>query len=133
MDEDKLYGFLSVLVIVAIIAVIVLIFSIQTTESFTELYFEDHQELPSTIELGETYTFQFSIHNLEQDSVDYPYNIYMEIDGIDQTLNEDSIILSNNQTATITETFTITNNFDTAKIIVESNDQEIYFWVELEE
>ena len=133
MDEDKLYSVLSIITIIAIIAVIVLIFSIQTTESFTELYFEDHQDLPLSIELGQTYTFQFSIHNLEQESVDYLYNIYMDVDGEEQNLEENTISLSNNQTATITESFRLTEDFDEAKIVVETNDQEIYFWVELEE
>ncbi|MDP3727887.1 MAG: DUF1616 domain-containing protein [bacterium] len=109
-----------------------LFISLKTSEeSFTELYFEDHTNLPSTIALGETYDFSFSIHNLEQETTNYEYVVYIvEEDGTTTLVDSSSIKLKNEETATIGESFTLEDSFTTAKLVVELNTgEEIHFWI----
>ncbi|MBT4175145.1 DUF1616 domain-containing protein [archaeon] len=138
MKEEILYNILMGITLIAIITVIILIFTTKTTESFTELYFEDHENLPSNIQLNKDYHFQFSIHNLENQQIAYNYTIYIEYYTNEklqytETINSDSIILEHDQIATISESFEINEDFEQIKIGIETNDQEIHFWVEEEE
>lgn len=137
MDEDKLYNILIAVSIIGIIIILILIFTTKTTESFTELYFEDHQDLPSEYLLDE-YEFSFTIHNLENQDMNYLYKVYIEYYDNEklkesETIKSGNILIINNETRTITETFKIIEEHDTAKIIVETNDQEIHFWLGSEE
>ena len=129
MEEDTLYNILIAISIIGIIVILVLIFTTKTTESFTELYFEDHQNLPNEINLNEEYSFEFTIHNLENEKTNYNYKVYEVIDDITYYIDSSSTTLDHNSTATIEETFQISQDFETAKIVVEINDQEIHFWV----
>ncbi len=138
MKEDILYNIVIGITLIAIIAVIILIFTTSTTESFTELYFEDHNDLPSNIQLNKEYSFQFSIHNLENQQTTYNYTIYIEYYSNEklqsrETINSDSIALEHDQRATISKSFEINEDFELARLIIETNDQEIHFWVEEEE
>ncbi|MFH1971877.1 MAG: DUF1616 domain-containing protein [archaeon] len=138
MEDDKVYNALMVISAIAIIIILTLIFTTKTTEEFTELYFEDHQNLPNQIQLEKEYTFQFSIHNLENEQTSYNYKIsidYYKSEKLQktETLFQDSISLEHNQTATIPYTLILEDSFESAKIIVETNNQEIHFWVEEEE
>jgi hypothetical protein len=47
-------------------------------EHFTELFFNDHQHLPSTITLGKTEKFAFTIHNEEGKDMEYNYVVNFE-------------------------------------------------------
>jgi len=137
MNEDKLYNILIAVSIIGIIVVLVLIFTTKTTESFTELYFEDHQNLPSEYLLDE-YEFEFTIHNLENQAMNYGYNVYIEFYDNDKlketsTIEKSNIILEHDSTATIKQEFEITKEYDYAKVIVETNDQKIHFWLRSEE
>jgi uncharacterized membrane protein len=138
MEENKLYNILIIISIIGIITILILIFTTSTTESFTELYFEDHEDLPSNIQLNKEYSFKFSIHNLENQQIDYIYTIYIEYYTNEElesteTINSDSIALEHDQTATISKSFDINEDFELARLIIETNDQEIHFWVEEEE
>lgn len=138
MKEDNLYNILIGITLIAIIAVLVLIFTTSSTESFTELYFEDHNNLPGDIELNKEYSFKFSIHNLENQQIDYIYTIYIEYYTNEklqstETINTDGITLEHDQTATISESFEINEDFELVKVIIETNDQEIHFWMGKEE
>jgi len=133
MDDNKLYNILIIASIIAIISI--LIFTTKTTDSFTELYFEDHQDLPDKIQLNKEYLTKFSIHNLENEDTVYNYKTSIEHYKSDKlistiTILEDSITLNHDQSATISFRFTIEESFDSAKIIVETNNQDIHFWVE---
>lgn len=133
MDEDKLYNILIAISIIGIIVILVLIFTTKTTESFTELYFEEHQNLPSEYTLGE-YEFAFTIHNLENQDMDYSYNVYIEYYDNDEfvkseTIEAKNVLIANNETKTLTETFKISEEHDYAKVAVETNEEEIHFWL----
>ena len=75
MEEDQLYNILFVVTIIAIIVILGLTFTTSTTESFTELYFEDHANLPNNIQLNKEYLFVvfMSIVSFPQ-KVPYVYN-----------------------------------------------------------
>jgi hypothetical protein len=44
-------------------------------ERYTELYFTDHQQLPTTYRPGQAQDVKFTVHNLEHQSVSYRYAI----------------------------------------------------------
>ena len=75
MKENTIYNTLIVVCIIAILAVTILIFTTKKSESFTELYFENHQNLPKSIELGKNYEFYFTINNLENKPFNYNYQV----------------------------------------------------------
>ncbi len=57
-----------------------------TEETMTELYFDDHLNLPKSIMAGDEISFSFVIHNLEGRDMAYPYLVY-------KTFNENKIFL----------------------------------------
>ena len=100
-------------------------------ETFTELYFEDHLSLPKEITLFKENNFKFTIHNLENKDMEYPYEVYMDINGEKQSINKSSVLIKNNEYKTITQTFIITTQIQRAKIVVNLIDknQPIHFWM----
>jgi len=128
MQEEKVYNFLIILIILAIAFVLLLIF-FPSADYYTELYFENPTDLPYIIELNTEYTFSFSIHNLEQETLIYDYEVILIIDNNENILNLSEIPLNNGEKVTITESFAINGSFETAKILVKTNNKEIYFWV----
>ena len=131
MKEKPLYSILNLILAIGISLITIFVLTISSDNSFTELYFEDHTTLPGNVSLGETYDFSFSIHNLEQESISYDYSIYIvEEDGTTTPLDSSSLTLNNEETATISESFTLEDSFTTAKVIVElSTGEEIHFWI----
>lgn len=132
MKENTVYNVLIAICLIAIITVTYFIFTTKTTEPFTELYFEDHLNLPKTIEPGKDYAFKFTVHNLENKQLDYDYQVTVETDEpFPKPINIGFITLENNETKTVEQSFKIDKEFKTAKIIVTltDQDQEIHFWV----
>ena len=131
MKEDKLYNLLIIGSIIGIIAILILIFTTNTSEAFTELYFEDHTNLPSEIKLGDNNQFSFSIHNLEQKTKTYTYQVSLiNEDGTSQILDSSSISLNNNETVTVKESLNIKEAFGSAEVLVQlDSGEEIHFWI----
>jgi len=127
MKEDSLYNTLIIACIIGIIVVTALIFTNKTNEPFTELYFEDHQNLPREIELGKEYSFRFTVHNVGGKGVNYFY----EFSKDNRLLDAKTFILEDSKTTTFREVFTINENFEEAKMTIKllNKDQEIHFWV----
>jgi len=100
-------------------------------ETFTELYFEDHLSLPNEITLFKENNFKFTIHNLENKDMEYPYEVYIEVNGEKQSIDKSSVLIKNNEYKTITQTFIITTPIQRAKIVVNLIDknQQIDFWM----
>jgi uncharacterized membrane protein len=137
MEEDTLYNILIAISVIGIVSVLILIFTTKTTESFTELYFEDHQNLPS-LYATDDYEFAFTIHNLENQEMVYSYQVsieYYDNEKLIDTnlLSESNVLLQHNESATITEEFKITEDHDYAKVMIQANEQEIHFWLRSEE
>ncbi len=135
MKEETLYDILIGITVLAIIVVLTLIFTIKATESFTELYFEDHEEIPTILELNEWQSFEFTIHNLENEQTTYNYNVYIEYynsrNKVGQTTKilDDSITLNHDEFFTEEVEYTLTEEYSSAKITVAANGQTIHFWL----
>ena len=100
-------------------------------ETFTELYLEDHLSLPNKVTLFKENNFKFTIHNLENKDMEYPYEIYIDVDGEKQMIDKSSVLIKNNEYKTITEDFTITVPTQRVKVVVNliSKNQPIHFWM----
>jgi len=100
-------------------------------ETFTELYFEDHLSLPNKVTLFKENNFKFTIHNLENKDMEYPYEVYMDINGEKQMIDKSSVLIKNNEYKTILEEFTITVPTQRVKVVVNliNKNQQIHFWM----
>ena len=133
MEEDKIYNILIIASVIGIVAILTMIIAFNPDNNYTELYFET--PLPDQVELNKDYSFSFSIHNLEGKEMNYAYTVYIEyysplnkITSI-ETINSNSVNLAHDEIATIPSNINIEEDFTTARIVVESNNQQIYFEV----
>ena len=60
-------------VVILVAFLIVLSFIPLGIEPLTELYIENHTELPKNVYLNKTYNFSFTANNLEYQDVEYEY------------------------------------------------------------
>ncbi|MDD5149120.1 MAG: hypothetical protein PHC28_01385 [Flavobacterium sp.] len=81
-------------------------------EPLTEMYFENHTELPAYLFLNQTYNFSFSIHNLEYIDMDYNYSIALGYNNKTYVLEKNNVTIKNNETTTIFQEFAILENFE---------------------
>jgi hypothetical protein len=100
-------------------------------ETFTELYFEDHLSLPNEVTLFKENNFKFTIHNLENKDMEYPYEVYIDVNREKQMIDKSSVLIKNNEYKTITEYFTITVPMQRVKVVVNliNKNQQIHFWM----
>jgi tetratricopeptide (TPR) repeat protein len=100
-------------------------------ETFTELYFEDHLTLPNKVTLFKENNFKFAIHNLESKDMEYPYEVYIDVNREKQMIDKNSVLIKNNEYKTITEDFTITVPMQRVKVVVNliNKNQQIHFWM----
>ena len=135
MKDDTLFNVLVGVVIVTICLLLILIFSSSTSDSYTELYFEDPEDLPTELVQGETIDFSFSIHSFENQEMLYEYTVYIEyynsLDKVtsEETINEDTITLNHNEISITTQKLTISEDADHAKVTIQANDEQTYFWL----
>lgn len=101
-------------------------------ETFTELYFEDHLNLPKNVALDQDYSFRFTIHNLENNDMTYQYEMYIELDREKQLLDKKYVLIKNNEYKTILESFILKQPVKKAKVVVKliNKNQDIAFWIE---
>ena len=101
-------------------------------ERFTELYFENHTNLPKNIIIGKANSFSFTIHNLEYEKTAYLYKVYAESEGIKQEFDSNSVTLNQDESRTITENFVILVPITRPKIVVllTEKNQSIDFWID---
>ena len=90
-------------------------------EPLTELYFENHANLPKNIEVGKKYSFVFTIHNLEYRDMNYTYNVsaFDNEGNLIFELDKGDIFLKNNESKTFYKDFKFNKPFDRAKINVK--------------
>jgi len=100
-------------------------------ETFTELYFEDHLSLPNKVTLFQENNLKFTIHNLENKDMEYPYEVYIDVNGEKQMIDKSSVLIKNNEYKTISEASTIIVPIQRAKVVVNliSKNQQIHFWM----
>jgi hypothetical protein len=100
-------------------------------ETFTELYFENHLSLPSEIKPYKTYSFSFTIHNLENQDMTYPYEIYLQAENTKIPVDQGTVFIKNNQHKTIVKTFIVNAPLTKSLIVVNltNKNQQIDFWI----
>jgi hypothetical protein len=121
MGEEKTvtYAIIAACIIgIVVVAVLVLTYT-STSENFSELYFEDHTELPRMAAVGEEEEFAFTIVSHETDVTSYNYTVSFDDEAFemgsfvlgpweDMTINvslvcsNSSIVLFDNYTNTET-------------------------------
>ncbi len=101
-------------------------------ETYTELYFENHLNLPGKIELNRNYPFKFTIHNLENKDVVYVYEVYIVVNGEKRIIDEASVFVKSGDYRTIEEIYVTRRPTARGKIIVNliNKNQQIDFWIE---
>jgi hypothetical protein len=113
-------------------------FALATTvnkETFTELYFQNHLTLPNKIVPKKTYSFSFTIHNLENRDMNYPYKVYFIAGDEKLLIDQGYANIKNKQSESFDEYFMVDSPIIRNQIVVElpSKNQQIDFWVEGEE
>lgn len=100
-------------------------------EDFTETYFDNHTQLPETVTKGQTITFSFTTHNLENKQFTYPYKVYVDDNGTQTLIDQGTFTLENNQYKTLPESYTFIKSVGKVKMVVEltSLQQQIFFWL----
>jgi len=101
-------------------------------ETFTELYFENHLTLPSVIKPNQPYYFEFTIHNVENKDMTYPYAVYLQAGSVKLPINRNTVTIKNNQYKTIHESFSVNAPVTKCEIVVNllNKNQQIDFWIE---
>ncbi|MGV8086561.1 MAG: hypothetical protein ACP5N1_02935 [Candidatus Woesearchaeota archaeon] len=103
--DDELYTAMIWALSIGIVIVIVTLFLTRPgPESFSELYFNDHTNLPEYINLNTEYNYSFSIHNLENKNITYNYTITTQYYDLDYTCEKPEIYLELINSTRITET-----------------------------
>lgn len=101
-------------------------------ESFTELFLNNHLNLPKQVVKGQTVPFSFTIHNLEGKTVTYPYVVYLKIGGSYRIpIARNSVTLDNKQSKAIVESYTFKNANQKATVFIElpSKEQSLHFFL----
>lgn len=101
-------------------------------ETFTELYFEDHLDLPKHLASGEQASFAFTVHNLEYEDVTYEYAVTATASGSATLMDTGSFMLKQDEYKTIPESFALKKSSARTQVTVtlKNKQQSIHFWIE---
>lgn len=101
-------------------------------ETFTELFFENHLNLPSVIKPNQPYYFEFTIHNMENKTMTYPYEVYLQYGSLKMPISHNTVTLKDNDYETIQEGFSINDPIFKSEIVVNltNKNQQIDFWIQ---
>lgn len=102
-------------------------------EKITELYFENHTQLPDEIYPTDQYRFIFTIHNMEQETVAYKYRVYIKRDEAIIMLDENEVEVADGQKVSVKEEFgpLLSRKLEVVVELVNKN-QKISFWMKPE-
>lgn len=102
-------------------------------DTFTELYFENHTQLPKLVDANKNYTYKFTIHNKTGNDITYTYSVYYDINGVKYFLDNNTALIKNGGYKSIQEVFIPTSTLPRVKIVVElvNIHQQIAFWTQL--
>ncbi len=99
-------------------------------EHFTELYFNNHTNLPKNPTINGMIKFSFAIHNLEGKDKEYLYVVYFKKGKYrTTTVDQKTVLVKDNEEKIITETYKFNSNTIIETIFVGLTDlnQEIHF------
>ena len=99
--------------------------------SFTEIYFNDIENIPKIAKINQPIIFSFSVSNKQNKNYNYEYELMLKIGDNESIIKRDNFNLNKNEIKNIIENITIKENFEKALISVKLIDtnQEIHFWV----
>lgn len=100
-------------------------------EAFTELYFKDNLSLPTRVIPKHPYFFQFTIHNLEGEDMEYSYAVYIKVRQNKLNFDKGKIFVKNNEYQTFQEKFSATSILSNSEVVVNliNKNQQIDFWI----
>jgi hypothetical protein len=99
-------------------------------ETFTELYFDDPNNLPRVAVRGERESFSFTIHNVEGIQITYPYIVYfLSQAGRQTTFVKGSITINSDDSEIVNVHYTlpVTNEKGMVIVSLTSLNQKIDF------
>jgi hypothetical protein len=99
-------------------------------ERFTELYFNDHINLPKQISKGEMINFSFVIHNLEGKTEKYNYVVFFKsLDGKIVNIDEFNVVIKDGEKKMIHIDYISERENNTGGVFVElkGKKQAIHF------
>jgi len=101
-SEDKRIAYLIIAVsIIGIIVVGILILIKPTESGFSEVYFEEHENLPKLVHLGEYINISFTVACHEKNRTNYNYEVVFD----DEEIANGSVILNPEESITINISF----------------------------
>lgn len=108
MEEEKkvIYAIIAACIIGIFIVGFLVVTYIPMKEGFSELYFEEHEELPKGITVGEEEQFAFTVASHELNTASYKYVVSLD----EEILEEGSFTLDPDENITVNVPFTPTNS-----------------------
>lgn len=102
-------------------------------EAYTELYFNNSQELPS-VPTTQSISFSFHLHNVEGATVTYPYDVVAYgANGVATVVKNGSVTLGNGIYTDVPVTFVLPKADQTGRtevlVILPIQNQTIDFWL----
>jgi hypothetical protein len=92
---------------------------IPRNEAFTELYFNSYDNLPKETVAGEKTPILFTIHNLENSNMSYPYVVYfIDAHGTKTIYTQGSVDLKNGEYKTISVPVYFARSNETGSVVV---------------
>jgi hypothetical protein len=89
-------------------------------EPLTEVYFEDHLEIPAQVRSNDIQEFSFVVRNLEYRDVRYYYNVgvFGENGELLKSIDAGSVELEHDESLSLDERYFLDEGFDRAKVEV---------------
>lgn len=100
-------------------------------ETYTELYFPDASLLPRSIKQGDEVVLQFTVHNLEGRTMDYPYQVFIRESGTTTQLIDGTTAMGDGESKTISAKLSFARSVGDAIILVRlpKSEKEIRFHI----
>jgi hypothetical protein len=100
-------------------------------QTYTELAFNNVNNLPSTIPTDNQISFSFWVHNEEGQTYTYPYTITIESGNKTTSIKNGTFTLKSNTQRSIQETITIPSSSSSQQVSINltSLKQSIDFWL----
>ena len=136
MNTERYLDYAITAMLIIVVVALVFVSSRKVKESFTELYFYEHTNLPKYVSSSANFTF--AIHNMENKQYEYDILIMAELYN-DTNASEPFMMLNisnflallrDNETGIFEENFSFPEGFEKAKIRVsiKNSTQDIHFW-----
>ncbi|HTH93053.1 MAG TPA: hypothetical protein VL576_01045 [Candidatus Paceibacterota bacterium] len=131
-------------VVIVALAVAILVFNTQISdalnrlnftpklEPYTELYFNNSENLPKSISKGQKITFSFNIHNVEGIQTTYPYTVnFVYKNGQTLSILKGTVTLADDETRTVivSHTSTLTDEEGMVQVTLKNLNQSIDFLI----